>query len=324
MAKSSGSLLKLILVVLVAGIAISLNFLVLWQAIPETQKIDSGCCAPSNALLAKDFSAYYFAAWNLFHNPAAIYSTGSSANATFLGITPHPETFKYLPMFLLLASPLLLLGYQQALYTFDAIQFALLLLIAFLIYRLLAEKSIAIIAPVLVIGLLLPFSTALNWSISEAYFWQWAEGQSKVLELALILIGLYFGKKDKPIVSGIFFGLSFFDPQVTIFAVPLFIALNGSRIIRAAASLVLTLLVTNFPLIVFAGVASGFIGMLLSGGAATPLHYYTYIPLLTIIVLSFAMWKEIGSAFKGLLAIEKSPAKSHLPKVDTPSRLKSK
>lgn len=292
--------IKILLLVLIAGFAISLNFFVLWQALPETQRIDSGCCAPQSSLLAKDFSAFYFAAWNMFHNPSAIYAPGSSVKASFLGISPHPETFKYLPSFILLAAPFLFLSYNQAFYAFDAVQFAMLILIAFLIYELLSLKNIAVIGIVLVLALLLPFSTVASWGVSEAYFWQWAEGQSKVLQLALILLGLYFGSKKKPVLSGIFYGLSFFDAELAIFALPLFFTLNREKVGRAGIVTVLTLVVTNAPIFAIPGVAPVFVQTLLSTGASTPLRPYSLIPLVAIVALSCAMWKEMASAFSAL------------------------
>lgn len=282
------------------GIAISLNFITFLQAIPETQRIDSGCCAPKQAVLAKDFSAFYFAAWNLIHDPSAIYSIGSTQNVSFLGIYPHPETFKYLPSFLIFVAPLLVLSYAQALDAFDLIQFVLLILIAFLIYNILERENIAFIGIVSVIALLLPFSTVMNWGISEAYFWQWAEAQSKVLELVLILLSLFFGMRKRPALSGIFFGLSFFDPRFSLVAIPLFLTLNQGRIAYASIVATLTLVGTNIPIIALPGVASGFFQMLLTSGVTTPLYYYSYIPLLTVVALSVAKWKDIAMTFNKL------------------------
>ena len=289
--------IKLIVVLLVMGIAISLNFLSLIQAYPEAQKIDSGCCAPKGALLAKDFSAFYFGAWNLIHNTSQIYVKGSSVNASFLGIDPHPESFKYLPSFLILILPFLLLNYNEALRTFDAIQFAMLFLIAFLIYKLLERKNIAIMGIVSIIALLLPFTTNLSWGISEAYFWQWAEGQDKVLDLALILLAFYFGIKHRPVLSGIFFGLSFFDSRFFLVSIPLFLTLNKGSNKRAASTSLSIILLTNVPFLVFPGVFGGFLAVFVSEGVTTPLYPYSYITLLTILGLSLAKGREIVQLF---------------------------
>jgi hypothetical protein len=302
---------KLLIVILIMGIAISLNLLTLLQALPETQKIDPGCCASGNTTLAKDFSAFYFGAWNLIHSPSVIYSIGSTQNASFLGISPHPETFKYFPSFLILIVPFLILNYAQALYVFDLIQFAMLILIAFLLYKIVEKENVAIIGTVSVIALLLPFSMVPSWGVSEAYFWQWAEGQSKVLELALILLSFYFGLKKKPILSGIFYGLSFFDPRFSLVALPLFVTLNRGTISKAGAITIFTLLVTNLPIMALPDVAAGFFHMLDIGGASTPFYPYSYIPLLAVVALSLVKWRDVSMTFGSML--QKRP---QTPKVD--------
>ena len=286
------------------AISISLNLLTLVQAYPESSKIDSGCCAPSSALLAKDFSAFYFASWNLIHDPARIYSLGAASNATFLGISPHPESFKYLPSFLLLVTFLLAFPYHTALETFDILQFFLLFLIAFFLYELIGKKNVILVSGISITVLFLPFSTNLSWGISEAYFWQWAEGQSKVLELALILASLYFASKGKPKVSGFIFGLSFFDPRFALISIPLFLALNKGKVLKGTCVALLTLTASNVPVLLLPGVSSSFVSMVLTRGLTTPIYYYSYIPLLGILLLSIVKWKEIASLFskKAILA----------------------
>lgn len=290
---------RLALIICIIAISIALNFLSLTQAIPETARIDSGCCAPSNAILARDFSAFYFGAWNLIHNPSKIYAIGSTQNASFLGINPHPETFKYLPAFLILISPFLLLSYEKALLAFDAFQFILLFLIAFLVFKIQEGKNIAVVGIVSILTLLLPFSTNPNWGISEAYFWQWAEGQSKVLEITLILLAFYFGIRKRPILSGIFFGLSFFDSRFTLVSIPLFLTLNKGNTFRASILTILTILLTNLPIFLIYPVVGPMYFQLLfySGGIATPLYYYAYIPLVSILSLSITRWRDIWNFF---------------------------
>ena len=108
---------------LAMGIFIALNLVTFIQAYPETMVIDSGCCGTTP--LAKDFSAFYTAAWRLLHDPSHIYTPGSLNDGEYQ-IYPHPETYKYLPSFLLMVLPFLALGYQQALTAFDVFQFLLL------------------------------------------------------------------------------------------------------------------------------------------------------------------------------------------------------
>ena len=105
-------------IVLLIGAAvlvlIALNLYTFTVAYPETYTPSPGISTSGN-ILAKDFSAYYVGAWRLWHNPSQIYhfgALGSSEPVT----PPYPEAYKYLPNFLLITSPFLLLDYQQALW----------------------------------------------------------------------------------------------------------------------------------------------------------------------------------------------------------------
>jgi hypothetical protein len=182
---------------LLAGVVvlIALNLYTLMVAYPETYTPTPGINT-SGSILAKDFSAYYVGAWRLWHNPSKIYTMGAVGSGE-PAILPYPETYKYLPSFLLLVSPVLSLGYQQALMAFDIFQFMLLPVMAFLLYRLLGKKGLAVTFAVMVIALLLPFPTQ-NWGFSASYYWQWGEGQAKVLGTFLLLLSFYFGSRDKP------------------------------------------------------------------------------------------------------------------------------
>ena len=145
-------LTKTIFIIAVA-ILIALNFYTFIVAYPETYTPSSGINT-SGSILAKDFSAYYVGAWRLWHNPGQIYHFGALGGAEPV-TPPHPEAFKYLPSFLLVVSPLLSLDYQQALMAFDIFQFMLLPAIAYILYRLLGSKHLAVTFAVMVITLLL-------------------------------------------------------------------------------------------------------------------------------------------------------------------------
>ncbi len=184
---------RLTIIVIVASALILINLITFLAAYPETFVLDSGCC--TTQVVAKDFSAFYTAGWRLLHDTANVYTKGSIADGFPSMIHPQPEQFKYLPSMLILISPLTLLSYQNALSAFDVVQFALLAPIAFLIYRLLQSKSLAIIAGGMVVALVQPFPLNFpNWGLSVSYFWQWGEGQSKVLVLFLLLTSFYLGK----------------------------------------------------------------------------------------------------------------------------------
>ncbi len=209
---------------LVAGLLILLNFSTLLLAYPTTMEINSGCCAPADKLLQKDFSAFYSGAWRLIHDPTQIYTPGAVQDGEPFS-SPPPEQFKYLPSFLLLVTPSLLLPYQEALSAFDVFQFLLLPVLAYIIYRLTRARGLPISILLAVAVLLLPSPTA-NWGPSASYYWQWAEGQSKVLETFLLMLSFYLGNRGNHKLSGGIFGLSAFDPRFALVALPLFLTYN--------------------------------------------------------------------------------------------------
>jgi hypothetical protein len=272
---------------------LALNLVVLAAAYPETMTIDSGCCG--DRLLAKDFSAFYTAAWRLIHDPGQVYTSGYVNDGEY-HVLPQPESYKYLPSFLLMVLPFTALPYQQALTAFDVFQFLLLPLVALLVYELTKEKGVAVAAIVAIIALLLP-SPSPHWSLSAAYYWQWAEGQSKVLETFLLLLGLYLGKTKRPLLSGVAFGLCAFDPRFALVALPLFFMYNRPSLRRAFGAGAATLLATNATLLV-PGVGGGFLTMLFTSGLTTPLYWYALIPLLTIVALTVVNIREVIAAFR--------------------------
>ena len=279
---------------------IILNFYTFIIAYPETYAVDSGI-STSGSIVAKDFSAYYMGAWRLWHNPANIYVHGALGGGE-PAISPYPEDYKYLPSFLLLVTPFLALSYQQALLAFDIVQFLFLPLIAYLLYRILGTKPLALTFIVMTIVLLLPFPT-LNWGFSPSYFWQWGEGQAKVFLVFLILLSFYFGNKGKPVLSGITLAFGFFDPRFGLLALPLYIMYNRNNLKVATASLILTLAISNLMLL-YPAMGAKFVDMVFAQAVTTPLYYYSLIPLSTLFTLIVVNFKELVAAFdyKGILS----------------------
>ncbi len=280
-------------------VLISLNFLTLVQAYPETFRLDGGCCVPPAKQLAKDFSAYYTAVWRLFHNPGQIYTRGYVDDGEY-HILPQPQPYKYLPSFLFIVSPFTLLQYHDGLITFDAFQFLLLPFMAFLLYRITKGHSLRTRVFLATVVLLLPLPLHVNeWSVSTSYFWQWAEGQSKVVETFFVLLMVYFARSGKPRLSGVAFGLASFDPRFAIIALPLLLGYNP-KVRTAAAYGVGTLVVTNFPLL-YPATMQNFLGMMLGSGLTTPVYYYAWIPILTVACLIVIDRKDIIPALKGIV-----------------------
>ena len=293
---------KKIVVLLIVSISILLNLYTLVQAYPETFKIDSGCCG--NQILAKDFSAYYTGAWRLSHDPSNIYTEGllNDGQPPIYPQAPAlpPEPFKYLPSFLIFTSPLLVFNYQEALIAFDIVQFLLLPVMAFLVYTLLKGRSILTIAIVIIIAILQP-SPVPHWGLSVSYFWQWGEGQDKVLNTTLLLLSFYLGKGRKPLLSGVALALGAFDPRFFLLSLPLFIYYNSPYLKRAGLSLVASLAALNSPLLLD-GIGVEFLRMAIERGAETPLYYYALIPFLTLITIMTINIKEIYVVLKTLFS----------------------
>jgi hypothetical protein len=291
---------KTIFVIAVA-VVIALNLYILILAYPQTYTPSHGI-TPSAPILAKDFSAYYMGAWRLWNDPSHIYTSGSLNDGEPL-ILPHPETYKYLPSFLLLVSPFLFLNYQQALTAFDIVQFLMLPAMAYFIYKILSGKPLVVTFVVILIALFLPLPFP-QWGFSPSYYWQWGEGQAKVFITFLLLLSFYLGWRGKPVLSGIALAFGFFDPRFGLLAIPLFVAFNRKNIKLAGASAVGSLLLSN-GMLLFSGVGSGFLSMVFSNAVATPLFYYSYIPLVTLSVLIAVNFKEEGRAF-GLIKTSKT------------------
>lgn len=281
---------RLIFVVAIA-LLIVLNLYTFIAAYPETSRLDSGI--GSGPVLAKDFSAYYVGAWRLLHDPSQVYTRGFVNDGEYQ-VYPQPEAYKYLPSFLVIVCPLLLLGYHEALVAFDVFQFALLPLMALLLYELLSRKGLVLTFAVAVIVLLQPFPLP-HWGLSASYFWQWGEGQAKVFETFLFLLAFYLGDSGRPYFSGIVFAFAAFDPRFALLSLPLFLWLNRKKIRASVGSMLGALIVSNLALL-YPGTGSAFLNMAVGSGVTTPLYYYAFIPLLTIISLTLVNGREMAVA----------------------------
>lgn len=272
---------------------IALNLYVFVTAYPETYTPSPGINT-SGSILAKDFSAYYVGSWRLWNNPSQIYHFGGLGGAEPV-TAPHPEAYKYLPSFLLIASPFLSLNYQQALTAFDVVQFLLLPLMAFMIFNLLSYKHFAVGLLVLVVALLLPLPIG-QWGLSSSYYWQWGEGQAKVFLTFLLLLSFYLGYKGKPLLSGVALALGFFDVRFGLLAIPLFVMYNRKNLRVASSSAIISLVLSNVMLL-YPGMSGGFVTMVIDSGITTPIYYYALIPFLTLIALIVVNFKELVAAF---------------------------
>ena len=271
---------------------ILLNLATFLAAYPQVSNVEEPCC--ENGTVAKDFSAYYVGAYRLLNDPSQVYARGFIPDGE-IHVYPVQEQYKYLPSFLLLISPLLLLSYQQAIITFDVLQFLLLPLVGLLVYLLVRDRGFWATLLVAAVALLLPWP-APGWGLSVPYFWQWKEGQAKVFETFLLLLSFYSGRMGRPLLSGALLGLSFYDPRFAIVAIPLFVTCNRRRIRTASVSLAATLLVTNLPLFFF-GMGAGFVAMVFCTGLSSVFYPYALIPLLTVVSITAIYYDDVVAAF---------------------------
>lgn len=270
------------------------------------------CCGTK--LAARDFSAYYEGLWQLLHAPSQIYAHGPITDGGPV-FYPGQEQFKYLPSFLVLISPLALLGYDQAIVVFDVVQFALLPVVAWLIYKLVKDKGLGMTFAVAAVVLLLPIPWR-GWNLSVPYFWLWKEGQAKVLETLLLLGSFYFGKITRPAVSGMMLALGFFDPRFGLVALPLFVMYNKDEIRPAVLWLGGTLIATNL-IFLYPGVGAGFIEMVFTTGVTTFFYPYAFIPLLAVASLWALNRKQVEVAIRELIGWGPAAWNHHVSKVAT-------
>ena len=287
--KPKGAFALLVFLLLLLGLGVFVT------ALPETVHVDSGCCAPGSGPLAKDFSAYYVATWRLIHDPGQVYARGTVPDGG-PQVSPRPQAYKYLPSFLVLMVPSLLLPYQSALLSFDIFQFLLMPLIALLTYRITRERGllVSLLAEVLVV--LQPLPTP-GWGLSATYFWQWGEGQSKLLVTFLLVLALYLAKHRRPVLAGVACALSAFDPRFLMLAVPLLLSYSRGSWTKLVGSFVAASALLNLPL-VLPGVAAGFVSTMESGGALTPPYYYAWIPIIAVVSLTLADWRLVREGLR--------------------------
>ena len=250
--------------------------------------------------LPRDFSVYYLSAWRMLHNPSQIFNTAPLNDGEPV-IYPPITPYKYLPSFLVLIAPLLNLSYYQAFWVFDAVQFILLPIMAFFLYKLLENKSQAIILLVLLVVLFLPYPMP-GAGLSVSYFQSWAEGQAKILVAFFLLLSFYLGYRGKTALSGVAFALGAFDPRFAVLGLPLFLFYNKTKQRKATATMAVALVALNAALF-YPGVAEGFVGMVFGSGTTTPFYSPAWIPALMIACLMAANAKPMLDELKKNVAI---------------------
>ena len=293
---------KIISVIL---IAVVLNAIAFGLAFSETFK-------PVSGVWARDFSAYYIGEWRLFHNPTTIY-WGDIQPGDY-PILPAPQTFKYTPSFLILFAPFSALSYQNALAVFDIMQFALIPLLAFFVYKMVKDKSLIFASLASVIVLIQPLPTpplnqeALNLlqgrffslnpqSFSPGYYMGYALANAHVFQVTLLVGALYFGFTKKPWISALLFAFGVFDPRGALFAFPLLLFYNRKKILSFIGGVALFLAITNLPFFFYYNIGLNFLQSETRGSIISLMYPYDWLPLYAVLALTLI---EIVNAAKNI------------------------
>src|SRR5487761_227319 len=309
--------------VILAVFLIFLNFLTLLNALPATSGSYISCNKSTGCIrYSRDFSAYYQAALRLINNPSSVYQKANNLTGSYHA-SPSPQNYRYSPYFLLFMIPFLAFDYQTALVALDAIQFALLVPIAFLLFKILSQLSSIEIGPgsptrsnhgtrhsrfvaqlplllstfVFVCALLQPFpyskATYEFWSWS--YFWVWAEGQPRVLQTFFLVLSFYLILRRSRF-SGVALALSSFDPRITLMALPLaaYLAWKVKSLRKTVISSVVSIFVLYLPAFAYANLGIQFLQSVFEFDPFN-LFVYVWVPILTIASLSvYALYMELA------------------------------
>ena len=293
---------------IIAIVAIGLNVATFYSAYPQM--------FTTTATKARDFSAYYIGAWRLFNNPDKIYSGGTQKGD--YPIFPKPATFRYAPSFLLMVAPFLVFNYQTSMIVFNFIQLFLLPVMALMIYRLLRDRNIAVVSAILVIVLLQPLPgldhilqtwrlnmlvsiikiqsvTNVKDTFSWSYYYNWIDGNAKVLTTFFMIACFYFGRLMRPYRSGFFLGLLAYDPRFALISLPLAVVYNRIGLRPFAAAAIGTLLASNF-LVLYHSIGLHF--LILAVSHPTGFYAYTWIPFYAAIGLTIVNYRQFVSMVK--------------------------
>ncbi len=283
-------------ILIVIAVALALNAVTFALAYP-------GMFKPSSPTLEKDFSAYYNAGYRLYHNPSKVYVAGLIPGDYPFAL--RPQTFKYVPSFLLLISPFLLLSYQDAFIAFNILQLALMPFLAFFVYKLVEDKNLALAILACIVVLINPLPslpmtqaasntmyyrfTSINpQTFSWSYYWGYVCGNAHVLQPVFLIGAMYFGFTKKPWLSGLMFALGVFDPRFALLALPLIVWYNRAALLRFIESSAVFLTAMNLPFFFYHGIGFSLLHANASGNILSQMYAYDWIPLYAVLMLATA------------------------------------
>lgn len=250
---------------------------------------------PASPTLARDFSAYYTAAWRLIHNPDKVYSW--AAESGDYPISPFAAGFKYVPSFLFLILPFMSLDYQSAMVAFNVVQLALIPLLAFFVYELVKSKNIIFVIAVSAIVLVQPLPSIIGggeFSFSVvllySYYMAWCHANAHILQTVLLVGAIYFSAYRKPFYSTLLFSFGLLDPRVALLAVPLLLwySLKNRYLRRFMLYSLILVFVENTPFFFYHNILQALIDANLNLDVINQIYAYEWIPIYSIAALSIS------------------------------------
>jgi len=283
-----------------AAVLIALNGVTLLSAIPYTGGTQVFCDSHVGCIVvARDFSAYYEAGYRFIHDPTQVYHEGNLTGD--YQILPNPQNFRYAPFFLpLFMVPLVaVFDYQNALRAFDVIQFALLPLVAYLLFEMMRwfsgrgqsvdRPTFAGFSLALLLTILQPYVPSLSDVSSGIWSWSywrlWVEGEARVLQTALLVLTFCLILRDSRF-AGLAFVLSSFDPRMSVLSLPLilFLCLKMGNLRRFVATSLVSFAAVYAPTLLYANLGSQF------GATAFirdfSIYSYEYVPVVSVAAIT--------------------------------------
>jgi hypothetical protein len=281
------------IIIMVLALALALNAVTFALAYPRMFE-------PSSPTLEKDFSAYYMGAWRLYNNPSKVYVSGILPGDYPLEL--RAQTFKYIPSFLLIISPFLLLNYQDAFIAFNVLQLVLMPVLAFFVYKLVEDKNLALAILVSIVAVIDPLPslplnqaslnslhyrfTSLNpQTFSLSYYGGYVCGNAHNMQSVFLVGAMYFGFTKKPWLSGLMFALSAFDPRFALLALPLILWYNRKTLWRFVAGAAVFLAAMNLPFFFYYGIGFELLRTNANGFILSQMYSYDWIPFYTVLAL---------------------------------------
>ena len=190
-------------------------------------------------------------------------------------------------------------------------QLALMLVLAFFVYKLLKDKNRTVGAVAAAIIMLAPLPTppidqaALDFlhyrflslnpqSFSPTFYVGFALGNAHILQTILLVGAFYFGFAKKPWLSALMFVFASFDPRAALFTLPLLVWYNRQAIRPFIVGTVGFLALTNLPFFFYNHIGFSFLHTEVTGAIVKQMYPYDWLPLYTTATLMVVEILSVG------------------------------